>query len=103
MSIIEDVITKTAQDSNLARQIGLDVNDHKQMFNYIMALKQIEAAATGYGEKPLQEIRKLGFDAVYDSPLMGYQAIHQLINSEEIFQAQEKQDWIPRLSMERRN
>ena len=90
MSIIENMMNAIGQDANIATAIGLDVNNHQEMFNAIMAFKQIEATANGYKEKNLAEIRKIGFDAVRDCPTMGYQALNQMITSGELFNEYQK-------------
>lgn len=81
MSIVPDILAMADQDATLARQIGLDADNIEQRFNLTMALKQIEAAALGIKEKPLEEIRKLGFDAARDSYGLGYYNLKELVDT----------------------
>ena len=84
MTIQNDVFTLIAQDANLAKELGLDANDASQRFNLGMALAQIEGAAFGFKEKPLEEIRKIGFDIDKGLVGLGPQALTHFLDSGEI-------------------
>jgi len=99
MPIIDDILKMVNQDGVLAGKLGLDSKSNKQRFNLVMALKQIEAAALGYKEKPLEQIRKTGFDINFttdgsyvnsDFFGLGYDGMMQLITSGEAAAAANK-------------
>lgn len=86
MSIAGDIFTMIEQDKVLAEKLGLDANNAEQRFNLGLALSQIEGAAHGVKEKPLDEIRKIGFDINQGLVGLGPKALTHFINSGEIAQ-----------------
>lgn len=87
MPIITDIFDMLPEQSSLVKAIGLDSSNTEQRFNLVMALKQIEAAALGYTEKPLNKIREIGFDAANDIYGLGYDRLTDMIVSGEALNA----------------
>ena len=84
MSIMQDIFTKLQSDPSLLQDIGLDMNDAHQRFNFCQALRQIEAHANGHKEKPLGEMQQIGFDMERDLPRLGIENLKMVLNSGDI-------------------
>ena len=84
MPILLDMIEAIRGNPNLAKDIGLDMNDARQKFNFCQALRQIEAHANGAREKPLGEMREMGFDMNRDLPRLGIENLKHVLNSGDV-------------------
>ncbi len=84
MPIMFDMLNALQGNPNLATDLGLDMNNALQRFNFCQALRQIEAHASGAREKPLGELRQIGFDMNRDLPRLGIANLRHVLNSGDI-------------------